>query len=612
MVGLRIKKVKPGRSLRPPAKLSNDDATERLRMILNSARDGIISLDVSGCIDGVNPAIEQMFGYSQKELIGADIGLLYEETPTDQQVRLFLARVRTKAGTASYSTFQGKRKDCSTLLCEVAVTPMPLPQGVHYVAIVRDITERSRIAEMKDQFVATVSHELRTPLTSISGSLGLLAGGAAGELPKNALKLVQIAHSNSERLVRLINDILDIEKIESGKMVFNTQPVMLSDLIERSLEGMTGFAEQYAVKLNFAPTSEEAIVAADPDRLLQVMSNLLSNAIKFSPNGATVGVDLQPTSDGYRVSVTNSGQGIPDEFRDRIFARFAQADGSSSRQQGGTGLGLNIVKEIIARLGGRVGFDSRPGEGATFYFELPAIIKNQDQVLICTNVAEPVDRPSELSRLNMGIRFTQTISEMRQLLKAHWFSAIILDLRLTEAFRAEAVQAIQAEAQNSPLIILAGDPETVKQNLPLRALLEWLEKPLPELFDDVPGPLSTPAPGGRILHVEDDDDILVLVANAFGPLTEVISARNLDEGLNALRKHRLDAVILDLELGSECGLELLPRIRLLHPAVPIVVFSASDAEASAASGVDRVFTKSRVNLEEVVQTVHTLITAGRK
>jgi PAS domain S-box-containing protein len=179
----------------------------------------------------VNPAIERMFGYSEEDLTGTGIGVLYEEKPTAEQVKSFLAYIRSKAGETWASKFRGMRKDGSVLVCDVAVTPMHLSNGVHYVAIVRDVTERSRIEKMKEQFVATLSHELRTPLTSIAGSLGLLVGGAAGELPPRALKLVQIAHSNSERLVRLINDILDIEKIESGKVALNVQPVQLTPFL---------------------------------------------------------------------------------------------------------------------------------------------------------------------------------------------------------------------------------------------------------------------------------------------------------------------------------------------------------------------------------------------
>lgn len=595
----------------PVDTLSQQDAAARLRMILNSAKDGIIALDPRGCIDGVNPAIERMFGYSEEDLSGNGIGVLYETTPTPAQVRSFLTYIRSKDGQTSNSKFQGRRKDGTTILCDLALRPMHLSNGVHYVAIVRDITEDSRIQQMKDDFVATVSHELRTPLTSISGSLGLLKGGAAGELPPTALKLVKIAHSNSERLVRLINDILDIEKIESGKMAFDVQSVRLGPLLTQSLEGVAGYAEQYGVQFQFNRGFEHAAVEADPDRLMQVMTNLLSNAIKFSPQGGTVSVDIQPADLSYRVSVTNSGEGIPDEFRDRIFSRFAQADVSSTRAQGGTGLGLNIVKEIVARLKGEVGFDSSPGEGSTFYFTLPATEPSKVEVLICTAAENFAHGWPELAEHDIGVRCAASIDEVRELLKTNVFAAVILDLRLTEVYRAEATQAIQADAQNSPLIVLAGDPGTEKGKLPLRALLEWLERPAAAIPSGNASALSAPPPGGRILHVEDDEDILSLVASAFGVETEVIAARNLHEGLDVLQKYRLDAVILDLELGDECGVELLPSIRLLHPAVPVVIFTASDTEASAGAEVDAVLAKSRVTLDEVVSTVRTLISSGR-
>lgn len=194
-----------------------EDQAERYRKILNSTRDGIIALGPNGCIDGVNPAIERIFGYSEQHLIGKSISFLYEVTPTRDRVTSFLTYIRNNPEKASSYEFRGRRANGSSLLCDVSVTPMELSNGIHYVAIVRDITERKRVEEMKEQFVATVSHELRTPLTSIAGSLGLLSGGAGGGLAPKAAKLIKIAHENSERLVRLINDILDIEKIESGK-----------------------------------------------------------------------------------------------------------------------------------------------------------------------------------------------------------------------------------------------------------------------------------------------------------------------------------------------------------------------------------------------------------
>src|SRR6185369_6677324 len=228
-------------------------------------------------------------------------------------------------------------------------------------AVARDIEEEKRIAQMKNDFVSVVSHELRTPLTSIRGSLGLIAGGVAGELPEKARALVEIASKSCERLVRLINDILDVEKIESGKMGFYFAPIELAPLLERALEDNRAYAEGYGVVLRITATAPGARVWGDPDRLLQVMTNLISNAVKFSPRGGTVEVTTARGSGDVRIAVTDHGRGIPPELRPRLFEKFAQADSSSTREKGGTGLGLSISRAIIERHHGRIGFTSEPG-----------------------------------------------------------------------------------------------------------------------------------------------------------------------------------------------------------------------------------------------------------
>jgi len=238
-----------------------------------------------------------------------------------------------------------------------------------------DISERKLVDRMKTEFISVVSHELRTPLTSILGSLGLVAGGVAGPLTEQGKTLIEMARSNSERLMRLINDILDIEKIESGEMSFNPSPLNLGVLMRQSVEANLGYAEAMKVHFEFSPDTGtgDINVLADPDRLMQVMANLLSNAAKFSPAGGRVVIRQTLMQNRVRVSVADCGTGIPDEFRERIFGKFAQADSSDTRQIGGTGLGLSICKAIVEKSGGHIGFDSEVGKGATFWFELPVL-----------------------------------------------------------------------------------------------------------------------------------------------------------------------------------------------------------------------------------------------
>ncbi|MBT3360405.1 MAG: PAS domain S-box protein [Rhodospirillales bacterium] len=232
--------------------------------------------------------------------------------------------------------------------------------------------ERQQITKIKNEFVSIVSHELRTPLTSIKGSLGLVRGGATGALPEKLGLMLDIAYNNADRLVRLINDILDIEKIEAGKMDFRMAPLDLGTLLEQAVEANRGFAEECEVTLVLAKPLPEAEVDGDEDRLLQVLANLLSNAAKFSARGSDVTISLSATEDSFRVTIADKGPGIPNEFRDKIFGKFSQADSSDTRQKGGSGLGLNISKAIIEQHGGMIGFETEAGKGATFFFELPA------------------------------------------------------------------------------------------------------------------------------------------------------------------------------------------------------------------------------------------------
>lgn len=233
------------------------------------------------------------------------------------------------------------------------------------------LVERAHLAQVKDEFVSTVSHELRTPLTAIAGSLELVAAGVLGELPAQAKNMIAIAHNNSRRLIRLVNDILDIEKIESGRMPFDLAPQPLAPLIERAIAETASFAESFDIRLVFANQDASLGSLADADRLLQVLTNLLSNAVKFSPKGGVVTVTLGRQHTGLRISVADKGPGIPETFQHRLFQKFAQADGSDSRRIAGTGLGLAIVKNIVERLQGTITFETAASRGTVFHVDLP-------------------------------------------------------------------------------------------------------------------------------------------------------------------------------------------------------------------------------------------------
>ena len=234
-----------------------------------------------------------------------------------------------------------------------------------------DIIQLRELERMKSAFVSTVSHELRTPLTSVRGALGLVLGGATGELAPRTRDLLRIAHQNAERLIRLINDILDIEKLESGHLALRREPAELGAIARTTVAALEAFAHEHGVGVVLDPPAGPVPVFADPDRLVQVATNLVSNAVKFSPRGSTVRVAVGVHGGAARLTVADRGPGIPAEFQSRIFGRFQQADDSGTRAHGGTGLGLAIVRSIVELHDGAVRFETAPGAGTTFIVELP-------------------------------------------------------------------------------------------------------------------------------------------------------------------------------------------------------------------------------------------------
>jgi PAS domain S-box-containing protein len=266
------------------------------------------------------------------------------------------------------------RKNGSRFPVHVIITPLRDDQGAisGFLGVIEDITLAREMDRMKSEFTAVVSHELRTPLTSIRGSLGLILGAMAASLPPKVRDLLAIAQSNCERLMLMINDILDIEKFSAGQMRFDVQVLPLSGVVLQAVEANEGYARKYNVTVDFAASPADWLVAVDPDRFIQVMANLLSNAAKYSPPGGTVRVWCESRGDQLRVNVRDEGPGIPENFRARMFEKFSQADSSATREKGGTGLGLHIARRFVEHMHGRIGFDSEAGHGSTFWIDLPA------------------------------------------------------------------------------------------------------------------------------------------------------------------------------------------------------------------------------------------------
>jgi PAS domain S-box-containing protein len=350
------------------------DQKQRLAAsVFENASEGIVVTDVDGTIQSVNPAYASITQYRIEELLGQNPRLLKSE----RQDREFYERMW--AAIRSSGHWQGeiwnRRKNGELFPQWLTINAIRDTRGrtTNYVGVVWDISELKATQRMREEFITTVSHELRTPLTSVLGSLGMIMEHSIQQLPEQAQRLVALAHSNSRRLVRLISDILDIEKIEAGSMTFQFEPLDLKALVCRVVDDSKALAVHSQITLLFRSDADQAWVNGDADRLMQAVSNLLANAIRFSPSDKPVEVAVIDDGAVIRVEVTDHGPGIPAEFRDQVFKKFTQAGGGRTSQKAGTGLGLSIAKLIVQHHGGSIDFRSTPGERTTFRIDLPRL-----------------------------------------------------------------------------------------------------------------------------------------------------------------------------------------------------------------------------------------------
>jgi PAS domain S-box-containing protein len=343
----------------------------QLRRLMNSSLIGIIEVDARGALKEANDVLLHMTGYRREDLQSGSMNW-FKMTSATRRMRLDEAiEVLLHDGVGVQFESELMTQGGGLVPIMLGLARLEGSQDT-WVGFVVDLREQRRIDHLKSEFISIVSHELRTPLTSIRGALGILEGGVTGALPDKAMQLIKIAHKNSQRLVGLVNDILDMEKLASGKMSLHMQRINLTALAHQALEANAAYAEDFQVQYVMHANHEEAFVLADGDRLMQVFANLLSNAAKFSPRGGQVEISVINAGGRVRVAVTDHGKGIPAGFRDHIFGKFAQADVTATRHLEGAGLGLHITKTLVEKMGGELGFDSKEGAGSVFWFVLRA------------------------------------------------------------------------------------------------------------------------------------------------------------------------------------------------------------------------------------------------
>ncbi|MEI2580494.1 response regulator [Scytonema sp. PRP1] len=612
---------------------------------LESAVEGVSRLDKQGHYIYVNQAYARIMSYQPEEMVGLQGQLTVY--PEDREKVMVAHQKMLNDGRAEVEA-RGVRQDGSVFDMQVVmVKAHDIQQNyIGHYQFMKDISDRREIERLKDEFVSIVSHELRTPLTSIRGSLGLMSSGVLQTQPEKAQRMLEIAVNNTDRLIRLINDILDIERIESGKVTMTKQTCDAASLMLQSVDEMRSMADKAEVTLSVCPVSVQ--LWADPDRIIQTFTNLLSNAIKFSPPGSTIwlsaevcqdtetrghGETASPSSQPYILfQVKDQGRGIPADKLETIFGRFQQVDASDARKKGGTGLGLAICRSIVQNHGGRIWAESNPEGGSTFYISLPIqqeqhekpIIpltesdSNYPLVLVCDDEYSVRIMQTMLEERDYQVTTVASGEEAVQVAQQLQPDVILLNLMMPgmHGWETLAVLKQQPQTKDIPVIILSSlMPDATVALHP--EVNDWIVKPPDEglLFQALERALAGEhSQSIKVLIVEDDLDLAqVLIAVFERYRIETYHAKTGREALHLSQRLLPDLLVLDLELPEVDGYAIVDWLRHHRRlcSVPMVVYCAKDLNQLDRErlklGQTLFLTKGRVTADEFEQRVMTLL-----
>jgi|GEM_PF-1835620 len=452
------------------------ESRTRASAIVNNVVDGLILIDEDGLIEQFNPSCERMFGYSADEAIGQNVTILMkaeDAKPHDGYLQ------RYKAGLGGRTLdivreLEAVDKSGRVFPIELAINAVKLNSTTKFSGVIRDISERKEIDRLRKEFVSTVSHELRTPLTSIRGSLSLIDMLAPADIPPKVVNLITMAQKNTERLILLVNDILDFEKLRANKTKFDLVDLDLNEELRKAMELNQGYADDAGIALEAEFSGRVTPVLLESARLQQALSNLISNAVKFSNPGGKVTVRATVSGNRGRIEVEDTGAGIPESFKKSIFKPFSQADGSVTRSRGGTGLGLNITKNIVEGMHGQIGFKSFLGFGTTFWIEFPlrvsysfpcnALPENSGSKLLGLHLEDDPDFHAVMAtsmETVLDLVHAKTIADARRLLEEYDFDIVILDRLIKDGEGLDVIRFIP-DPQATKIVVMTVIDENIQ------------------------------------------------------------------------------------------------------------------------------------------------------
>lgn len=633
-------------------------ASERERT-LESVADGIYGVDASGRVTFVNAAGARTLGASAADLVGREAHTTFHAPAEDGTAypveRCYITEAVRDGVTATAELDVYRRLDGKDVPVEVTASPLRDDGTIRGAVVVfRDVAERREVERIKDEFVSVVSHELRTPLTSIRGALGLLESGILDGDPAQASRMVHIALASSERLNRLVDDILDVERMDAGTTSLELADHPVDELVAAAVEQVTILAHDAGVLLDTSGTGPE-VVHADGERIVQTLTNLLSNAVKFSPGGGTVRVSSVAVGEMVELRVDDEGRGIPPDKLETVFRRFEQVDASDARERGGTGLGLAIARSIVERHSGRMwAVSDGEGTGSSFRLTVPRVASPASRLrppdpegsgTVADGRAMRGDTADDLGlptpRVVVVDDDPYVVDVLREVLEARGYdvvgvtdgdeavalveeehpAALVLDLAMPGTDGTEVLGRLRRTAATAdvPVVVVSGTRPTEAREVAVLAD-GWLVKPVDpaRLAQTVHDVIRLRPHHGRVLVVEDDDDLRTVLATVLESgglvVTQVASVAEARDALT--RADDPDLIVLDLALPDGTGKDLVAALRRdgRLRRLPVVVYSGSelgsDERADLGPGPTVFLTKGRAAPETILRPVLDLLDAA--